>query len=74
MLIYTETILFPVSIYLFKVSNKNSRKWCEINPNLIKNPPNKCCLQDIIANSDIHSSSFEESDFSGSDADSDAEL
>ena len=27
--IYSETISFPVSIYLFKVNNKNTRKWCE---------------------------------------------
>ena len=38
-LIYCETILFPVGIYLFKVNNKNTRKWCEICPKLtIKTP------------------------------------
>ena len=34
MLIYSETILFPVSIYLFKISNEITRKWCEICPKL----------------------------------------
>ena len=73
MLSYCETILFPVGIYLFKVNNKNTRKQCEISPKLTKNLPKKGRLQDL-SDSDIHSSSCEESDFSGSDADSDAEL
>ena len=73
MLSYCETILFPVGIYLFKVNNKNTRKRCEISPKLTKNLPIKCGLQDL-SNSDIHSSSCEESDFTGSDAYSDAEL
>ena len=73
MLIYSETILFPVGIYLFEVNNKNARKQFEICPKLTKNFPKKCRLQDI-PDSDIHSSSFEESDFSVSEADSDAEF
>ena len=72
MLSYCETILFPVSIYMFKVNNKNTTKWCEISPKSTKNLPIKCGLQDL-CNSDIHSSSCEESDFTGSDADRDAE-
>ena len=68
-----ETILFPVSIYLFKVNNKNTRKQCEISPKLSKNIPKKGYLQDLF-DSDIHSWSCEESGFSGSDADNDAEL
>ena len=67
MLTYSETILFPVGIYLFKVNNKNTRKQCEISPKLTKNLPKKGRLQDL-SDSDIHSSSCEESDFSGSDA------
>ena len=62
-----------MAIYLFKVSNKNTRKWCEISPKLSKNPPKKGCLLDI-PDSDIHLSSCKERDFSGSDADIDAEL
>ena len=73
MLSYCETILFPVGIYLFKVNNKNTRKRCEISPKLTKNLPKKGRLQDL-SNSDNHSSSCEESDFSGSNADSDPEL
>ena len=72
MLSYCETILFPVGIYLFKVNNKNTRKRCEISSKLTKKLPVKCGLQDI-SDSDIHSSSCEESDFTGSDADRDAE-
>ena len=34
MLTYSETILFPVGIYLFKVNNKNTRKRCEIQAKL----------------------------------------
>ena len=73
MLSYRETILFLVSIYLFKVNNKNTRKRCEISPKLTKNLPKKGRPQDL-SYLDIHSSSCEESDFSGSDVDSDAEL
>ena len=73
MLIYSETILFPVGIYLFKVTNKNSRKRCEISPKLTKLPLKKVVYK-TNPDSDIHSSSSEENDFSGSDADSDAEL
>ena len=36
---YCETILFPVGIYLFKVNNKITRKWCEICPKLTKKTP-----------------------------------
>ena len=60
-------------MYLFKVNKKNTRTWCEISPKLTKNLPKKDHLQDL-SDSDIHLSSCEESDFSGSDADSDAEL
>ena len=42
-------------------------------PELTKNPLKKGRLQDI-PDSDIHSSSCEESNFSGSEADSDSEL
>ena len=73
MLSYCETILSPVSIYLVKVNSKNTKKWCEISPKLTKNLPKKGCLQGLTY-SDIHSSSCEESDFSDSDVDSDAEL
>ena len=73
MLSYCETILFPVSIYLFKVNKRNTRKRCEISPKLTKNLAKKGGLQDL-SDSDIHLSSCEESDFSGSDADSGAEL
>ena len=73
MLSHCETILFPVGIYLFKVNNKNTRKLCETSPKLTKNLPQKGCLQGL-SNSDIHSSSCEESDFSGTDVDSDADL
>ena len=72
MLGYYETILFPVGIYLFRINNKNIRKRYEISPELTKNLPKKGRLQDL-SDSDIHSSSCKESDFSGSDADSDAE-
>ena len=40
MLIYSETILFPVDIYLFKLNNKNARKQCEICPKLRKKDVN----------------------------------
>ena len=73
MLSYCKTILSPVGIYLFKFNNKNTRKRCEISPKLTKNLPKKGCLQDL-PDSEIHSSSCEESDLSGSDVDSDAEL
>ena len=56
-------------MYLFKANNKNTRKQCQKSPKLTKNLPKKGCLQDL-PNSDIHSSSYEENDFSGSDADS----
>ena len=69
MLSYCETILFPVGMHLFKVNNKNTRKQCQKSPKLTKSFPKKGCLQDL-PNSDIHSSSYEENDFSGSDADS----
>ena len=65
--------MFPVSIYLFKVNNKNTRKWFEISPKLTKNLAKKSCLQDL-SDSDIHSLSCEERDFSGNDADSGAEI
>ena len=73
MLSYCETILFSVGIYLFKVNNKNTRKQCEISPKLTKSLAKKDFLQDL-SHSDIHSSSCEESDFGGSDADSGFEL
>ena len=73
MLGYCETILFPFGTYQFKVNNKNTRKRCEVNPKLTKNLPKKVRLQDL-SDSDIHSSSCEVGDFTGSDADSDAEL
>ena len=60
-------MLFLVSIYLFKVNHENTRKRCEIGSELTKNLPKKGRLQDL-SDSDIHSSSCEESDFSGSDA------
>ena len=44
-----------------------------MNRKLTKNLPKKGHLQDL-SNSDIHLSSCEESDFSGNDADSGAEL
>ena len=73
MLSSCETILFPVAIYLFNVNNKCTRKKCEISPKLTKSLSKKDRLQDLF-DSDIHSSSYKESDFSGSDSDSDAEL
>ena len=73
MLGYCETILFPFGIYLFKVNNENTRKQYEVSPKLTKNLPKKVRLEDL-SNSDIHASSCEEGDFSGSDANSDAEL
>ena len=72
MLSYCETILFLVGIYLFKINNKNTRKRCEISPKSTKNLPIKCGLQDL-SHSEVHSSSCEESDFTGSDADREAE-
>ena len=33
---YSETILFQVGIYLFKVNNKNTRKRCKICPKLVE--------------------------------------
>ena len=66
MLIYSETILFPVIIYQFKVNNKNTRKRCKTSPKLTKNPSKGGRLQ-YVADSDIHSSSFEKSVFSGCD-------
>ena len=72
MLSYCETILFPVGIYLFKVNNKNTRKRFEIRPKLTKNLPKKGRLRDL-SDSDIDLS-CEARDFSGGDADSDAEL
>ena len=65
--------LIPSHYLPVKVNNKNARKRCEISPKLTKNLPKKGSLQDLF-DSDIHSSSCEESDFSGGDADSDAEL
>ena len=73
MLSYCETILFPFGIYLFKVNNKNTRKRCEVSPKLTKNLPKKVRLQDL-SDSDIHSSSCEEGDFSSSDANSGVKL
>ena len=73
MLSSCETILSLVGIYLFKVNNKNTRKQCKISRKLTKNLPKKGHLQDL-SDSDIHLSSCEESDFSGNDADSGAEL
>ena len=73
MLSYCETILFPVSISLFKVNNKNTRKRCKKSPKLTKNLLKKSRLQDL-SDSDIDLSFCEESDFSGSDAHSAAEL
>ena len=32
----SETVLFPVAIYLLKVKNKNTRKQCEVCPKLTK--------------------------------------
>ena len=46
---------------------------CEISPELTKNLPKKGCLQDFF-DSEIHSWSCEESDYSGSGAVSDAEF
>ena len=60
-------------IFTYSKLTINSRKWCEISPKLTKNLSKKGRLQDL-SDSDIHLSSCEESDFSGSDADSDAEL
>ena len=62
-----------LGIYLFKVNNENTRQRCEISLKLTRNFPKNGRLE-ALSNSDIHSSSCEESDFSGSDADSDAEL
>ena len=73
MLSYCKTILSPVGIYLFKFNNKNTRKRCEISPKLTKNLPKKGPLQDL-SDSDIYSLPCEDSDFSGSDVDSDAEI
>ena len=73
MLGYCETILFPFSIYLLKVNNKNTRKQCEVSPKLTKNLPKKVHLQDL-SDLDIHLTSCEEGDFSASGANSDAEL
>ena len=36
MLTFSETIFFPVSTYLFRVDNKNTRQQCEIYPKLTK--------------------------------------
>ena len=36
MLTFSETILFPIGIYLFKGSNKITRKWCEKYSKLTK--------------------------------------
>ena len=52
---------------------KTPRQRCEISLKLTRNLPKNGRLE-ALSNSDIHSSSCEESDFSGSDADSDAEL
>ena len=73
MLSYCQTILFPVGINLFKVNNKNTRKRREISPKLTKTLPKNGRQQDLF-HLDIHSSSYEESDVSGSDADTDAEF
>ena len=67
MLIYSETILFPVSNYLFKVNIENTRKQHKIGPKLTKNLPEKGLLQDI-PDSDTHSSPCEESKYRDSDA------
>ena len=55
----------PQSLSL-TISNDSQKHICASNVN----PPKKGRLQDI-ADSDIHSSSCEEKDFSGSDTDSD---
>ena len=66
-------MIFPVAIYLFKVNIKNTRKRCESSPKLTNKLPEKGCLQDS-SDSDIHSSfPLWGKDFSGSDADIDAE-
>ena len=65
--------LVPAGIYLFKVNNKNTRKCLGISTKLTKRPPKEGHLQGV-PNSDIISLSFEESRFSGGDADSDGEF
>ena len=39
MLIYSENILFPVGIYLFKLNNRSTRRQCDPCPKLIKKMP-----------------------------------
>ena len=56
-----------------KLTEKNTRKRFEISQKLTKNLAKKSHLQDL-SNSDIHSSSCEEHDFSGNDNDSGAEV
>ena len=58
---------------MFKVNYENTRKRCEISPQLRKHTPKEGRLKDI-TDSDIHSSSCEDSYFCGSDAASDVEL
>ena len=56
MVTYKEAILYPVSIYLFKVNNKCTRKWFEICPKLTKKDTrtifNSCCSGVFLFNFD----------------------
>ena len=65
---------FTVGIYLFKLKYKNTRKRCEISPKLTKNPPKKVVYKIYPIQISIYHLVRKVGDFSGSDADSDAEL
>ena len=43
MLTNSETLLFPVGIYLFKVNNRNTRKQCKVCSKLTKKPITEQC-------------------------------
>ena len=47
---------YPTNVYLFKVNNRNTRKWCEICPKFtIKTPDNVIDVVTIARGNNLHS-------------------